>query len=79
MSEVVQERNYRTPEQEQAAKGANTPDPYDMTLEDINPKSANKDGGTKMYIQGTDLFAEGTLKSDVVVRVVGGERSGCPS
>ena len=41
MSEVVQERNYRTPEQEQAAKGANTPDPYDMALEDINPLNAH--------------------------------------
>ena len=32
---------YRTPEQEQAAKGANTPDPYDMPLEDINPLNAH--------------------------------------
>lgn len=41
MSEVVQERNYRTPEQEQALKGAGTPDPYDMLLEDINPLNAH--------------------------------------
>ena len=32
---------YRTPEQEQAAKGANTPDPYEMALEDINPLNAH--------------------------------------
>ena len=32
---------YRTPEQEQAAKGANTPDPYDMPIEDINPLNAH--------------------------------------
>ena len=32
---------YRTPEQEQAAKGAGTPDPYDMALEDINPLNAH--------------------------------------
>ncbi len=41
MSEVVQGKNYRTPEQEQAAKGANTPDPYEMELEDINPLNAH--------------------------------------
>jgi len=33
--------NYRTPEQEQAAKGANTPDPYEMPLEDVNPLNAH--------------------------------------
>ncbi len=32
---------YRTPEQEQASKGANTPDPYDMALEDVNPLNAH--------------------------------------
>lgn len=32
---------YTTPEQEQAAKGANTPDPYDMDLADINPVNAH--------------------------------------
>jgi cytochrome P450 len=41
MSEAVTEREYRTPEQEQAAKGANTPDPYEMRLEDINPLNAH--------------------------------------
>ncbi|MBL6689825.1 MAG: cytochrome P450 [Pseudomonadales bacterium] len=33
--------NYRTPEQEQAARGAGTPDPYDMPLEEINPLNAH--------------------------------------
>ena len=33
--------NYRTPEQEQAAKGTNTPDPYEMPLEDVNPLNAH--------------------------------------
>lgn len=32
---------YTTPEQEQAAKGANTPDPYEMDLADINPVNAH--------------------------------------
>ena len=32
---------YTTPEQEQAAKGAGTPDPYDMDLADINPVNAH--------------------------------------
>ncbi len=41
MSETVSETNYKTPEQEQAAKGANTPDPYAMALEDINPLNAH--------------------------------------
>ena len=39
MSEAV--ANYRTPEQEQAFKGADTPDPYEMALEDINPLNAH--------------------------------------
>lgn len=38
---VVTGANYKTPEQEQAAKGADTPDPYDMPLEDINPLNAH--------------------------------------
>ncbi len=41
MSEAVQGKNYRTPEQEQAAKGANTPDPYEIELEEINPLTAH--------------------------------------
>ena len=41
MSEAVSIPVYQTPEQEQAAKGANTPDPYDMALEDINPLNAH--------------------------------------
>ncbi len=43
MSEQVAEQTpvFRTPEQEQAAKGANTPDPYDMPLEEINPVNAH--------------------------------------
>jgi len=41
MSEAVQIREYLTPEQEQAAKGANTPDAYDMPIEDINPLNAH--------------------------------------
>ncbi len=32
---------FRTPEQEQAQNGANTADPYDMPLEDINPLNAH--------------------------------------
>ncbi len=42
MSEAVSTPSeFKTPEQEQAAKGANTPDPYDMPLEDINPLNAH--------------------------------------
>ncbi len=43
MSESVAEERpvFRTPEQEQAAKGANTPDPHEMPIEDINPLNAH--------------------------------------
>lgn len=43
MSEATEtvDTNYRTPEQEQAARGAGTPDPYDMPLEEINPLNAH--------------------------------------
>lgn len=41
MSEAVITPKSRTPEQEQAANGANTPDPYDMAIEDINPLNAH--------------------------------------
>lgn len=41
MSEAASTMEYKTPEQEQAAKGANTPDPYDMAIEDINPLNAH--------------------------------------
>ena len=41
MSEAAQPQEYRTPEQEQAAKGANAPDPYDMPLEEVNPVNAH--------------------------------------
>lgn len=46
MSEMTTEDHqqsdiYRTPEQEQAAAGANLPDPYDMPLEEINPVNAH--------------------------------------
>ena len=42
MSEAVSSRpEYITPEQEQAAKGAGVPGPYDMPLEDINPINAH--------------------------------------
>ena len=42
MSEnATQQDIYRTPEQEQAAAGVNTPDAYDMPLEDINPVNAH--------------------------------------
>ena len=41
MSEAVSTPQFVTPEQEQAAKGANTPDPYDMSIEDINPLNAH--------------------------------------
>ncbi len=37
MSEAIQNPEFQTPEQEQATKGVNTPDPYDMAIEDINP------------------------------------------
>ena len=32
---------FRTPEQEQAALGANVPGAYDMAVEDINPVNAH--------------------------------------
>ena len=41
MSEAIDTLPFQTPEQEQAQKGANTPDPYDMALEDINPLNAH--------------------------------------
>lgn len=41
MSEVASTKEFRTPEQEQAAKGANVPGAYDMSLEDINPLNAH--------------------------------------
>ncbi len=41
MSEAVRTPQFVTPEQEQAAKGANTPDPQDMLIEDINPLNAH--------------------------------------
>ena len=41
MSEALSKPVFRTPEQEQAEKGANTPDPYDMPIEDINPLNAH--------------------------------------
>ena len=44
---------YRTPEQEQAAKGADIPDANDMPLEDINPVNAHlfKDNRWQAYFQ----------------------------
>jgi len=47
MSEVADTLEYKTPEQEQAAKGANTPDPYDMPIEDINPLNAHLFGNNR--------------------------------
>ncbi|MEM7016220.1 MAG: cytochrome P450 [Pseudomonadota bacterium] len=41
MTETAVTPEFRTPEQEQAATGANTPDPYDMPLEEINPLNAH--------------------------------------
>lgn len=41
MSEAVDTPLYQTPEQEQAAKGANTPGAYDMPIEDLNPLNAH--------------------------------------
>ncbi len=41
MSEAIETQRFITPEQEQAAKGANTPGAYDMALEDINPLNAH--------------------------------------
>ncbi|MGK0256787.1 MAG: cytochrome P450 [Candidatus Azotimanducaceae bacterium] len=41
MSEAVSKPEFQTPEQAQAAVGANTPDPYDMAIEDINPVNAH--------------------------------------
>ena len=41
MSEAASTKEFRTPEQEQAAKGANVPGAYDMSLEDINPLNAH--------------------------------------
>ena len=44
---------FRTPEQEQAAKGANVPDAYEMPLEDINPLNAHlfKDNRWQQYFE----------------------------
>jgi len=41
MSETGSTREYKTPEQEQAANGANTPDPYEMPIKEINPVNAH--------------------------------------
>lgn len=41
MSEALNTPEFRTPEQEQAANGANTPDPYNMPIADINPLNAH--------------------------------------
>lgn len=41
MSEAVSTPLFQTPEQEQAAKGANTPDAYDMAIEEVNPLNAH--------------------------------------
>ena len=41
MSESEQIQEYTTPEQEQAQKGANTPDAADLAIEDINPLNAH--------------------------------------
>ena len=41
MSEAVKTPEFQTPEQEQALKGANTPDPHDMAIEDLNPLNAH--------------------------------------
>ena len=41
MSEAVSTPQFQTPEQAQAATGANTPDAYDMAIEDINPLNAH--------------------------------------
>jgi len=41
MSEATQLPEYVTPEQEQAAKGADVASPYDMPIEDINPLNAH--------------------------------------
>ena len=41
MSEAASTKEFKTPEQEQAAKGANVPGAYDMSLEDINPLNAH--------------------------------------
>ncbi len=41
MSEATDTPVFQTPEQEQAARGANTPGAYDMAIEDINPLNAH--------------------------------------
>lgn len=41
MSETATTPEYRTPEQEQAVKGVNTPDAYDLPIEEINPVNAH--------------------------------------
>ena len=41
MSEAVSGTEYKTPEQEQAQKGANAPGAYEQPLEDVNPLNAH--------------------------------------
>lgn len=41
MSEATSTQEYRTPEQEQAAKGVNTPDADDLPIDEINPVNAH--------------------------------------
>ena len=59
MSETVTDQQaqpttgFRTPEQEQAAKGAGIPGAYDMPIEDINPLNAHifKDNRWREYFE----------------------------
>ncbi len=41
MSEAAEKPVYRTPEQEQAVKGADVPGAYDMPIEEVNPLNAH--------------------------------------
>ena len=41
MSEAGSSTEYKTPEQEQAQKGANAPGAYEQALEDVNPLNAH--------------------------------------
>jgi len=41
MSEALETKEYTTPEQEQAQKGANVPGAYEMPIEDVNPLNAH--------------------------------------
>ena len=41
MSEATKIREYTTPEQERAIKGANVPGAYDMPIEEVNPVNAH--------------------------------------